>query len=61
MFWSGESYRMGKNNLFAFRRYYRCHSDFPSSDAAKYARGRLAEPDMLNQFEAEANSIDNEN
>ncbi len=61
MFWSGESYRMGKNNLFAFRRYYRCHTDFPASEAAKYSRGRLALPEMLNQFEAEANSIDNDN
>jgi TolA-binding protein len=61
MFWSGESYRMGKNDLFAFRRYYRCHTDFPASEAAKYSRGRLALPEMLNQFEAEANSIDNDN
>ncbi|HIA18928.1 MAG TPA: tetratricopeptide repeat protein, partial [Planctomycetaceae bacterium] len=61
MFWSGESYRMGKNNLFAFRRYYRCHTDYPASEAAKYSRGRLALPEMLNQFEAEANSIDNGN
>ena len=61
MFWSGESYRMGKNNLFAFRRYYRCHTDYPASEAAKYSRGRLALPEMLNQFEAEANSIENDN
>ena len=61
MFWSGESYRMGKNDLFAFRRYYRCHTDYPASEAAKYSRGRLALPEMLNQFEAEANSIDNDN
>ncbi|MBT7255281.1 MAG: tetratricopeptide repeat protein, partial [Planctomycetaceae bacterium] len=61
LFWSGESYRMAKNNQFAFRRYNRCRWDFPASEAAKFARGRLALPEMLNQFEAEANSIDNDN
>ena len=61
LFWSGESYRMGNNNQLAFRRYNRCRWDFPASEAAKFARGRLALPEMLNQFEAEANSIDNDN
>ena len=59
LFWSGESFRMGKNNAEAFRRYNRCRWDFPSSEAAKYARGRLALPEMLRQFEVEANSVDN--
>lgn len=58
VFWSGESYRMGKNDREAFRRYNKCRWDFPSSEAAKYARGRLALPNMLNQFEAEANSVE---
>jgi len=58
LFWAGESFRMGTNNREAFRRYNRCRWDFPSSDAAKYARGRLALPAMLQQFEAEANSVD---
>lgn len=61
LFWSGESYRMAKNNQLAFRRYNRCRWDFPASEAAKFARGRLALPEMLNQFETEANSIDNDN
>ena len=61
MFWAGESYRMGNNNQLAFRRYNRCRWDFPSSEAAKYARGRLALPEMIQQFETEANSIDNDN
>jgi TolA-binding protein len=61
LFWSAESYRMAKNNQLAFRRYNRCRWDFPASEAAKFARGRLALPEMLNQFEAEANSIDNDN
>ena len=61
LFWSGESYRLGQNNREAFRRYNRCRWDFPSSEAAKYARGRLALPEMLQQFEAEANSIDQDN
>lgn len=61
LFWSGESFRMANNNRDAFRRYNRCRWDFPASDAAKYARGRLALPEMLQQFEAEANAIENDN
>ena len=61
LFWSGESYRMARNNREAFRRYNNCRWKFPASDAAKYARGRLALPEMLQQFEAEANSVDDEN
>ena len=60
LFWAGESYRMGGNNSEAFRRYNRCRWDFPASEAAKYARGRLALPEMLQQFESEANSIENQ-
>ena len=60
LFWSGEAYRLANNNREAFRRYNRCRWDYPESEAAKYARGRLALPEMLQQFEAEANSIDNE-
>lgn len=61
LFWAGESYRMGNNNRDAFRRYNRCRWDYPASDAAKYARGRLALPEMLQQFEAEANSVEDNN
>ena len=61
LFWSGESYRLGQNNREAFRRYNRCRWDFPASEAAKYARGRLALPEMLQQFEAEANSLEEDN
>ena len=46
---------MGNNLPLAFQRYNRCRWDFPESDAAKYARGRLALPEMLRQFEAAAN------
>ena len=60
LFWSGEAYRLAKNNREAFRRYNRCRWDYPESEAAKYARGRLALPEMLNQFEAEARSVDDE-
>jgi len=59
IFWSGESYRMANNNQQAFRRYNRCRWDFPASEAAKYARGRLTLPEMLNQFEQEAASLEN--
>jgi len=58
MFWAGESYRQGNQNSFAFRRYNNCRWKFPASEAAKYARGRLALPEMLQQFEAEAASVD---
>ncbi|MFP6763681.1 MAG: tetratricopeptide repeat protein, partial [Planctomycetaceae bacterium] len=61
LFWSGEAYRTGRNNREAFRRYNRCRWDYPATDAAKYARGRLALPEMLQQFEAEANSVENNN
>jgi len=55
LFWAGESYRMGNAIPDAFRRYNRCRWDFPESDAAKYSRGRLALPELLAQFEKEAN------
>ncbi|MEM7557498.1 MAG: tetratricopeptide repeat protein [Planctomycetota bacterium] len=58
LFWSGEAYRLSNNNSEAFRRYNRCRWDYPESEAATYARGRLALPEMLQQFEAEANSVD---
>ncbi len=54
LFWAGESHRMKNDMRVAFTRYNRCRWDFPSSDAAKYARGRLALPDMLRQFETES-------
>ncbi|MFT5470991.1 MAG: TolA-binding protein [Verrucomicrobiales bacterium] len=60
LFWSGESYREANNVPFAFRRYNRCRWDFPESDAAKFARGRLALPEMLAQFEREAQGVENE-
>ena len=61
LFWAGESYRMGGSNSMAFRRYNRCRWDHPASEAAKYARGRLALPEMLQQFESEANSVEDNN
>jgi len=51
---------MGRDNRTAFRRYNNCRWDFPASDAAKYARGRLALPEMLQQFEAEAAALEND-
>ncbi|MFT5408363.1 MAG: TolA-binding protein [Verrucomicrobiales bacterium] len=55
LFWAGESYRLAKNIPLAFRRYNRCRWDFPETEAAKFARGRLALPELLQQFEREAN------
>ena len=60
LFWSGESFRMASNTREAFRRYNRCRWDFPASEAAKYSRGRLALPEMLQQFEAEARSVEDQ-
>lgn len=54
LFWSGESYRMANNIPEAFRRYNRCRWDFPESDAAKYSRGRLALPELLSEFDRQA-------
>jgi TolA-binding protein len=61
LFWSGESFRMGGNTHKAFMSYLNCKDRYPESEAAKYARGRLALPEMLQQFEAEANAAENEN
>jgi TolA-binding protein len=58
LFWAGESLRLGRNPREAFRRYNMCHWKYPSSEAAKYARGRLALPEMIQQFEAEARALD---
>ena len=54
LFWAGESFRMNKDVPMAFRYYNRCRWDYPESEVAKYARGRLALPEMLDQFEREA-------
>lgn len=60
LFWSGESFRMGGNTHKAFMSYLNCKDRYPESEAAKFARGRLALPEMLQQFEAEANAAENE-
>ncbi|MBW3543413.1 MAG: tetratricopeptide repeat protein, partial [Planctomycetes bacterium] len=60
-FWAGESYRQGNNNRLAFQRYQDCRWKYPETEAAQYARGRLALPEMLQQFEADANAIANDN
>ena len=57
LFWAGESYRMARDERLAYQRYNRCRWDFPSSEAAKYARGRLALPEMLRQFEEDSRSV----
>ena len=60
LFWAGESFRTGGSTAEAFRRYNNCRWNHPSSEAAKYSRGRLALPEMLQQFESEANAIENQ-
>ena len=57
-FWSGESYRLGGKTKLAFQRYNECRWKHQESEAAKFARGRLALPDMIRQFEAEATNLD---
>ncbi|MCZ2340910.1 MAG: tetratricopeptide repeat protein [Bacteroidales bacterium] len=61
LFWAGESFRTAGNARDAFRRYNKCRWDYPASEASKYARGRLALPEMLRQFEAEATNVESEN
>ena len=51
---------LAKDDREAFRRYNRCRWDFPESESARYSRGRLALPEMLQQFEAEARSVEDQ-
>jgi TolA-binding protein len=60
IFWAGESFWKAKNNADAYRRYQMCRWKYPASEAAKYARGRLALPEMISQLEAEAQALENE-
>ena len=48
IFWAGESYRSAHQMDLAFRRYKRVTWDYPESDAAKFARGKLVLPEMVN-------------
>ena len=58
MFWAGESYRTAGNMKKAFESYNKCRWDYPATEAAKYARGRLALPEMLRQFEEASSGLD---
>ncbi|MBM3982277.1 MAG: tetratricopeptide repeat protein [Planctomycetes bacterium] len=58
MFWAGESYRTANNMKKAFESYNKCRWDYPTTEAAKFARGRLALPEMLRQFEEASNGLD---
>ena len=58
LFWAGESYRTASNMKKAFQAYNKCRWDFPASEVSQYARGRLALPEMLRQFEAAASDLD---
>ncbi len=58
MFWAGESYRTASNMKKAFESYNKCRWDYPATEAAKYARGRLALPEMLRQFEEASSGLD---
>ena len=48
IFWAGESYRSANQLEFAYRRYKRATWDYPESEAAKFARGKLVTPEMVN-------------
>ena len=61
VFWSGESFWQGKNNADAYKRYQMCRWKYPSSEAAKFALGRLSLPEMIAQLEADAQALDNDN
>ena len=55
LFWSGESYRSAANLKSAYHRYKRTTWDYPESEAAKYARGRLVQPEMANIQDSDNN------
>ena len=48
IFWAGESYRSANQLDAAYRRYKRATWDYPESEAAKFARGKLVTPEMVN-------------
>jgi TolA-binding protein len=54
VFWAGESYRSANQLETAYRRYKRATWDFPESDAAKFARGKLVLPEMVSISDKEA-------
>ena len=56
LFWSGESYRSAGNLKSAYQRYKRATWDYPESEAAKYARGRLVQPEMANIQDSDNNN-----
>lgn len=48
MYWAGMCYQTLRNQMAAYSIYKRLTYDFPETDWAKYARGQLSEPGMLN-------------
>ena len=48
IFWAGESFRSANQLESAYRRYKRATWDYPESEAAKFARGKLVTPEMVN-------------
>ena len=48
MYWAGMCYQTLRNQLAAYSIFKRLTYDFPETDWAKYARGQLSEPGMLN-------------
>jgi TolA-binding protein len=54
LFWAGESYRSGGQLETAYRRYKRATWDYPESEAAKYARGKLITQEMVNIADRDA-------
>ncbi len=56
MFWAGRAYHEAGEEALAYRRYRRVTWDFPDSDAARYARGQLTLPAMLNAAKDDSGS-----
>ncbi len=48
MYWAGMCYQNLRNTMSAYSIYKRLTYDFPETDWAKYARGQLSQPGMLN-------------
>ena len=52
-FWAGQSYHRAGDPRLAYRRYISTTWDFPDSEAAKYARGQLTQPEIVRAAQSE--------
>ena len=61
MYWAGMCYQSQRNSMSAYSIYKRLTYDFPETDWAKYARGQLSQPGMLDlEMELEVERLKSE-